>query len=158
MFVRAIVLSLALLAGSASAQTVTIIGLDGQSKTLSVADLASMMRAKADLKKENGTVLHYEGVPLATILQSSGAPIGHGLRGPDMADIVVIAAKDGYRVALALSDVDPGFGGCQIILADKVEGAALPAADGPFRLVVEGDARGARSARMVTAIKLERAP
>jgi len=75
-----------------------------------------------------------------------------------MADIVVIAAKDGYRVALALSDVDPGFGGCQIILADKVEGAALPAADGPFRLVVEGDARGARSARMVTAIKLERAP
>jgi len=70
MFVRAIVLSLALLAGSASAQTVTIIGLDGQSKTLSVADLASMMRAKADLKKENGTVLHYEGVPLATILQS----------------------------------------------------------------------------------------
>lgn len=158
MFVRAIVLSLALLAGSASAQTVTIIGLDGQSKTLSVADLASMMRAKADLKKENGTVLHYEGVPLATILQSSDARIGHVLRGPDMADIVVIAAKDGYRVALALSDVDPGFGGCQIILADKVEGAALPAADGPFRLVVEGDARGARSARMVTAIKLERAP
>ena len=84
--------------------------------------------------------------------------MGHDLRGPAMADIVVVSAKDGYRVALALSDVDPGFAPRAMILADKAGGAALPAADGPFRLVIEGDARGARSARMVSAIKLERAP
>ena len=38
------------------------------------------------------------------------------------------------------------------------DGAALPPSEGPFRLVVQGDRRPARSARMVTAITLERAP
>jgi hypothetical protein len=156
--IRAAALFLGLMAGPALAQSVTITGLDGQAKTVGAADLASMPRAKADLKREDGGVVHYEGVALSQLLQSVGAPSGHALRGPEMADIVVISAKDGYRVALALSDVDPGFISRPVILADKADGAALPAADGPFRLVVEGDARAARSARMVTAIKLERAP
>jgi hypothetical protein len=156
--IRAMALFLGLVAGPALAQTVTITGLDGQAKTVGAADLASMPRVKADLKREDGGVVHYEGVAVSQLLQSVGAPSGHALRGPEMADIVVISAKDGYRVALALSDVDPGFTARPVILADKADGAALAATDGPYRLVVEGDARAARSARMVTAIKLERAP
>jgi hypothetical protein len=156
--IRATALFLGLMAGPALAQTVTITGLDGQAKTVGAADLASMPRVKADLKREDGGVVHYEGVALSQLLQSVGAPSGHALRGPEMADIVVISAKDGYRVALALSDVDAGFTSRPAILADKADGAALSGSDGPFRLVVGGDARAARSARMVTAIKLERAP
>ena len=158
MSIRALALLLAIAAGPCVAQTVTVTGLDGQLKMVSAADLASMPRVKVDLKREDGGVVHYEGVSLAQLLQGVGAPSGHTLRGPEMADIVVVSAKDGYRVALALTDVDPGFGARAIVLADKANGAALPAADGPFRLVVEGDGRPARSARMVTAIKLERAP
>jgi hypothetical protein len=149
---------LGLAAGPAMSQTVTVTGLDGQAKTLGSADLASMPRVKAELEREDGGVVHYEGVALSQVLQTVGAPTGHALRGPEMADIVVVSAKDGYRVALALTDVDPGFAAHPVILADKADGAALAAADGPFRLVVEGDTRAARSARMVTAIKLERAP
>ena len=156
--IRTAALVVAMAASPAVAQTVTVTGLDGQSKTVGAADLESMPRAKADLKREDGTVIHYEGVAVSQILQGVAAPFGHTLRGPEMADVVVVSAKDGYRVALALTDVDPGFQTRPIILADKANGAALAAADGPFRLVVEGDGRPARSARMVTAIKLERAP
>ncbi len=156
--IRAAALFVSLAAGPALAQTVTITGLDGQAKTIAAVDMASMPRVRADLKREDGGVMHYEGVALSQLLQSVGAPSGHALRGPEMADIVVVSAKDGYRVALALSDVDPGFMSRPVILADKADGVALPATDGPFRLIVEGDVRPARAARMVTAIKLERAP
>ncbi len=98
--IRAAALLLGLMAGPTLAQTVTITGLDGQAKTVGAAELASMPRVKADLKREDGGVVHYEGVALSQLLQSVGAPSGHALRGPDMADIVVISAKDGYRVAL----------------------------------------------------------
>jgi hypothetical protein len=158
MIIRAAALVLALSAGLCAAQTVTITGLDGQTKTLGAADLASMPRVKADLEREKGGVTHYEGVALDRVLQGVSAPTGHALRGREMADIVVVSAKDGYRVALALSDVDPAFATHAVIIADKANGAALSSTDGPYRLVVEGDPRPARSARMVTAIKLERAP
>ena len=158
MMIRAAALTVALSAGAGAAQTVTITGLDRQARTLTSADLASMPRAMADLKREDGGLSHYEGVALSRLLESVGAPTGHALRGPEMSDIVVVSAKDGYRVALALSDVDPGFAARSVILADKADGMALSPTEGPFRLVVEGDARAARSARMVTAIKLERAP
>ncbi len=158
MSIRAVALLLAMAAGPVMAQTVTVTEMGGQSKTVGAADRASMPRAKADLKREDGVVIHYEGVALVQLLQGVAAPSGHALKGPEMADVVVVSARDGYRVALALTDVDPGFQTRAVILADKANGAALPPADGPFRLVVEGDGRAARSARMVTAIKLERAP
>lgn len=158
MIIRGAAAALALCAGVCGAQTVTITGLDGQTRMLSAADLASMPRVQADLKREDGGVTHYEGIDLSRLLESVGAPTGPALRGPEMSDIVVVSAKDGYRVALALSDVDSGFAARSVILADKADGAALSLTEGPFRMVVEGDVRAARSARMVTAIKLERAP
>ena len=42
----------------------------------------------------------------------------------------------------------------QVILADKTDGAPMPDGLGPYRLVVEGDQRGARLARMVVSIEL----
>ena len=158
MLIRAAAIGLALIAGPVVAQTLTVTGLDGQSKHLAAADLMGMPRAKAELKREDGSVVRYEGVALVDLLKSVGAPSGHALKGPEMADVVVVAAKDGYRVALGLTDVDPGFEARPVILADREDGAALPPAEGPFRLVVQGDGRPARSARMVTAITLERAP
>ena len=134
MSMRATAIWLAIAAGPCCAQSVTITGLDGQSRTVVAADLASMPRAKADLKREDGVIVHYQGVALTQLLQGVGAPSGHGLRGPEMADVVVVSAKDGYRVALALTDTDPGFQAAPIILADTANGAALTAGDGPFRL------------------------
>jgi DMSO/TMAO reductase YedYZ molybdopterin-dependent catalytic subunit len=41
-----------------------------------------------------------------------------------------------------------------LILANRMDGRPLPEKDGAFRLVVEGDLRPARSARLVTAIRV----
>jgi hypothetical protein len=97
-------------------------------------------------------------VPLSQILAKVGAPQGKALRGPEMADVVLIGAADGYHVALALAETDPLMRGDKVFLADRCGGAAMAAPEGPFRLVVLGDGRPARSARQVTSITLLRLP
>jgi hypothetical protein len=61
-------------------------------------------------------------------------------------------------VVLGLAETDPGVRSEKILLADRAEGAPLPANEGPFRLVIEGDLRPVRSARMVKAIAVQAAP
>ena len=146
------------LASAASAQSVAIRGPAGQSSAVTQADLAALPRQSVTLAGEHGPARRYEGVALTSLLERVGAPVGKALRGPAMADIVVIAASDGYRVALGLGETDPGVRPEKVILADKVDGGPLDANEGPFRLVVEGDLRPARAARQVTSITVEAAP
>jgi hypothetical protein len=59
-----------------------------------------------------------------------------------------------YRIVLALSDLDPSLGGRRILLADRVDGKPLPAEEAPWRLIIPGDLRPARSARQVVTIRV----
>jgi DMSO/TMAO reductase YedYZ molybdopterin-dependent catalytic subunit len=138
------------------AQDLTVIGLSGQTTTLAAADVASLPHVTLAVSVE-GKSHTYEGVPLTDILARVGAPAGKALKGADLADVVLITAKDSYAVALSLADTDPMVRKDQIILADKADGAPLPDGLGPYRLVIEGDQRGARMARMVVSIALLRA-
>ena len=70
--------------------------------------------------------------------------------------MIVDSNGNGYRVVLALAETDPLFRTDKIILADKCDGAPLPAGVGPYRLVIEGDRRPARAARMVKALTVFR--
>ena len=140
---------------AAAAQDVTLTGLDGQTQTLAPADIAALPHEPATLTLE-GRTQACAGVPLTLLAQRVGAPSGKALKGPELADVVVIGAADGYRVAVALAEADALFRTEKIILADACDGAPLPATLGPYRLVVEGDKRPARSARMVTSITLRR--
>jgi hypothetical protein len=142
----------------ACAQSVTLRGPEGQVRSVSAAELAAMPHQSATLASEHGAPKHYDGVPLTDLLQSVGAPAGKGLHGPALADFVVVSAKDGYRVVLGLAETDPGVRTEKILLADRAEGAPLPPTEGPFRLVIEGDLRPVRSARMVTSIGVQTAP
>jgi hypothetical protein len=147
-----------LLAGTAAcAQAVSVKGLGGEAVQLSAADLAGMPHQPVTLKLE-GKEEPCEGVPLSQILAKVGAPQGKALRGPEMADVVEIVGADGYRVALALAETDPVMRGDKVFLADRCFGAPLTPPEGPFRLVVLGDARPARSARQVVSITLLRLP
>jgi DMSO/TMAO reductase YedYZ molybdopterin-dependent catalytic subunit len=71
-------------------------------------------------------------------------------------DVVLVSARDGYGVAVTLAETDPLFRKDRVLLADEANGAPLPDTQGPYRLVIEGDQRGARLARMVTQIELRR--
>ena len=146
-----------LAAGGVDAQSIALSGLAGEKLQLSAADIAALPHQAVTLQLEGKTEA-CDGVPLSQILAKVGAPQGKALRGPEMADVVVVGAADGYRVALALAETDPVMRGDKVFLADRCGGAAMAPPEGPFRLVVLGDKRPARSARQVTSITLLRLP
>jgi|HubBroStandDraft_6_1064221.scaffolds.fasta_scaffold660289_1 hypothetical protein len=145
------------LASDAAAQTVALTGLAGEKVQLSAADLAAMPHQAVTLQLEGKSEV-CDAVPLSLILAKVGAPQGKALRGPEMADVVEVGAADGYHVALALAETDPLMRGDKVLLADRCSGGPMGAPEGPFRLVVLGDGRPARSARQVTSITLLRLP
>jgi hypothetical protein len=86
-----------------------------------------------------------------------GAPSGDALRGKELADYVVVDARDGYRVVFALAEFDAGYSDRIALLADRVDGKAIDSTTGPLRLVVPDEKRPARWVRQVTRITLMRA-
>jgi hypothetical protein len=96
------------------------------------------------------------GPLLADVMARLGAPSGSAVRGEALLMAVVVEARDGYRVAFTLGELDPLLGKAPVVLADRCNGAMLGEADGPFRLAVEGDTRGARSVRQVLSLRLAR--
>jgi len=146
-------LALILAPGLATAQDLALKGLAGQSDTVTPAKLAGMTHVTLTVSVE-GKTHTYEGVPLTDLLARVGAPTGKALKGADLSDVVIVTAKDGYVVALALAETDPLVRKDHIILADMADGAPMPDGLGPYRLVVEGDQRGARLARMVVSIEV----
>lgn len=133
----------------------TVIGPAGQTVRLSLAELAKLphVDVSADM---HGQKHAFSGVLLSDLLGQAGAPTGAGLRGAELTHVVLVSARDGYRVALSLAETDAAIRPMRVIVADTMDGAPVPAADGPFRLVVEGDLKPARSARMIERIEVRK--
>jgi hypothetical protein len=96
----------------------------------------------------------YSGVAVRDLLLLADAPLGEKLRGQALRMAVLFRARDGYATLFALADFDPAFSGRTLLLADAVDGKPLPSNAGPLRLIVPGDKRAARWARMVNAIEI----
>ena len=94
----------------------------------------------------------YSAVPVRALLTQAGVPGGDQLRGAALRDVIMVRARDGYAVAFTPADLDETFGGRNIVLADRVDGELLSTNAGPLRLIVPGDKKATRWARMVTAI------
>ena len=152
-FVIAVVL--ASLSTAAFAQSITLKGPTSQTATITAVDLASLPRVSFSFDA-HGEKHVYEGPLLIDVLAKVGTPTGEAIHGPEMADVVLVTAQDGYQVAFGLAETDPGTRANRIILADKADGAPLAAKDGAFKVVAEGDLRPARSARMVSRIEVMR--
>lgn len=133
-------------------QTVTLTGADGQTATLTRADLAALPREKVSFDR-HGDVGVFEGPLLLNVLARVGVPASP-LRKDQQATAILIEAADGYRIVLGLGETDPATRADRIILADARDGQPLSPEDGPFMIVAEGDVRAARSPRMVTAIRV----
>jgi hypothetical protein len=135
--------------------SVTLMGLDGQRSTLTLPELDALPRAKISVS-QHGASLVFKGALLSDVLAKVDAPTGKAIRGIELSDVVVIEARDGYKVVLDLAGIDSEMRTERVILADRMDGSALDANVGPFQLVVEGDLRPARAVRMVSAIRLVR--
>lgn len=146
--------SACLCAPVAFGQSVALVGPDGQTATLSAADIAALPHIAVKVKQHDETRT-YEGVLLGPIVAKVGAASGKAIHGPELATVIRVTAADGYQVVLGLAETDPGTRAGHIILADRADGAAMNET-GPFRLVVEDDLRPARSATHVVQIEVLR--
>jgi DMSO/TMAO reductase YedYZ molybdopterin-dependent catalytic subunit len=128
----------------------------GKETALSAEALAKLPRRTAKVKDRHGNRAAYEGVPLAAVLRAAGVTLGKDLRGPLLANCLLVEAADGYRVVFALPEVDPDLTDKVVLLADRKDGKPLAAAEGPYRLVVPDDKRPARWVKQVVRIRVVR--
>jgi hypothetical protein len=148
-------LVLALAVSPAGAQQTDSLMLDTPERrlVLRAPDLAALPRDTATVSFHQGPARHYEGVPVHALLREAGVR-ADSTRGQALRMRVVIDAADGYRVVLSLAELDPTLPDRRALLADRVDGAVLPANEGPFRLLLVGDPRHNRWARQVIAIRV----
>jgi hypothetical protein len=121
------------------------------------ADLAGLPRQTVRAKDHSGKESLFEGVSLSEVLVAAGVKLGNELRGPALANYVLVEAADGYRVVFALPELDPASTDRVILLADRRDGQPLDAKEGPFRIVVPNEKRHSRWVRQVAVLTLKRA-
>jgi hypothetical protein len=151
----ALLLSSGIAVAEDASSSMALTGSDGQKSALTLAELDALPRVQVNAK-EHGASHVFEGALLGDVLAKVDAPAGKAIHGKELTDVVIIKARDGYKVALELAGTDPTMRNDRVILADRMDGATLDSDRGPFQLVVEGDLRPAHAVRMVSAIRLER--
>jgi DMSO/TMAO reductase YedYZ molybdopterin-dependent catalytic subunit len=117
--------------------------------TLSVDDLAKMKRSTQEVKDRDGKTMSYTGVTVQEILELAGVTMGKQLRGENLSKYLMVKCADGYEVLFSLAEVDSSFTDRVILLADESGGKPIPADKDPFRLVVPGEKKPARSCYQV---------
>jgi hypothetical protein len=80
------------------------------------------------------------------------------MKGKRMASCLLVEAADGYRVVIALPEIDPAFTDKQVILAFLKDGKPLDAKEGPYRIIIPDEKRMARWVRQVTTLKIVEVP
>ena len=133
-----------------------VVGHVAQPLSLSQEQLAKLPRQTVRAKAHDGVDSVFEGVPLIEILAKAGVATGQALRGPAMAQYVIVEAADGYRAAFAVAELDPVFTDRVTLLADHRDGKLLSTQSGPLQIIVPGEKKHARWVRQVITLKVGR--
>lgn len=153
LFLVAVAFALMLAGIAARAQQVTIQNQDGKQTILSRADLEALPHIKLKAAAHDVAAL-FEGVQLKVVLEKAGVGFGETFRGKRLASCLIAEAVDGYRVVIALPELDPAFTDKQIVLAFLKDGKPLDDKEGPYRIVIPDEKRPARWIRQLTALKI----
>ena len=138
--------------------SILIRGLSGPGERLDSAEVAKLPHEHV-LMTHDGVTIDYSGPLVSELLGDAGAPLGVRLHGAGVNDVVFVTGSDSFRAVLSLAEVDPSFHhGAKVILADKADGKPLPPKQAPYRLVIDGDLKPARSVYAVVAIELKHLP
>jgi len=146
-------LALALPAALAFSQQLTVQAENGKQTVLSRADIETLPRVKVTTGAAAASAM-FEGVPLKAFLEKAGVGFGETMKGKRMASYLLVEAADGYRVVIALPEIDHAFTDKQVILAFLKDGKPLDAKEGPYRIVIPDEKRMARWVRQVTTLKI----
>ncbi|AXY75333.1 molybdopterin-binding protein [Paraflavitalea soli] len=127
----------------------------GEVKTplqLTMTDLTKMKATMATLKDRDGIDHRYTGIAVQDILNQAGVTTGKELRGENLSKYLLVRCADGYEVVFSLAELDSAFTDRTVILAYEVDSKPLAADKGPFRLVVPGEKKPARSCMQVVEL------
>jgi hypothetical protein len=138
-------------------QPTVVVGLTGKTIVLTPQLLAGLDRGQAVLIN-HGAPHTYEGVMLTELMRLVDAPTGARVHAEADRDYLVVTGGDGFRAVYSLAETDRSVQKHDVILADRMDGAPLDAHDAPFRLVVDGDQKPARSVYAVSKIEVKQLP
>lgn len=150
---RAILLLLALLPALLCAQPLLQVEGNGlpRARSYDAAALEALPWAKASATHKDA-VHTWRGTPLADLLKDAGAVHDKALRGNKLTQVVVVHARDGYRVVFGLADVM--FNDAGGLLVWEVDGGPLAPRHGPLRLVISDETPAARWVHQVERIEV----
>lgn len=124
------------------------------SKPLSLyaEDLAKMKQVTVALKDRTGKLRQFKGAPVLDMLEQAGVTLGKDLHGENLSKYMLVKCADGYEVLFSLAELDGSFTDRRVILVFQSEGKPLSATEGPFRVIVPGEKKPARSCMQVTEL------
>jgi len=137
----------------ATSQQITVQAADGKQTILTKADIEALPHVKLTTG-QSGEMTTFEGVALESVLEKGGIPLGEMLHGKGMALCLLVEAADGYRVVIALPEIDRGFTDKPVALAFLKDGKPLSDKEGPYRIVIPDEKRMARWVRQVATLKI----
>ena len=143
-------------APSPPTQTV-IVGPTGKTLAVTPQVLDGLERAEATMIN-HGAAHTYEGVRLTELLRLVDAPTGARIHAEADRDYLVVTGGDGFRAVFSLAETDRSVQKHAVILADHMDGAPLLPHDAPYRIVVDGDQKPARSVYAITRIEVKVLP
>jgi hypothetical protein len=149
----ALFLALILDAAIVQSQQLTVQIEAGKQVVLARADVEALPYVKVTTSA-SGESATFEEVALEAVLEKAGVAFGQTLKGKRLASCLLVEAADGYRVVIALPELDPAFTDKQVLLAFLKDGKPLDDKEGPYRIVIPDEKRMARWVRQVTTLKI----
>jgi hypothetical protein len=134
-------------------QQVTIQTDNGKQTVLSRADIEALPHTDVNTSAA-GVQSTFVGVSLKALLEKAGVAFGEAIRGKRLASCLLVEAADGYRVVIALPEIDSAFTDKQVVLAYLRDGKPLDEKEGPYRIVIPDEKRMARWVKRVTTLKI----
>src|SRR5215469_7145081 len=126
---------------------------DSGKHVLGRAEIEALPHMKVTASEHSSPVL-FEGVSLKSVLEKAGVTFGESIKGKRLSNCLLVEAADGYRVAIALPELDPAFTDKAIVLALLRDGKPLDEKEGPYRIVIPDEKRMARWIKQVTMLKI----
>jgi len=149
-----LVLLIYLSAGPALYAQQLTIQADAGKQILSRTDIEGLPHVKVTASEHSSGPVGFEGVTLKSILEKAGISFGESLKGKRLSSCLLVEAADGYRVVIALPELDPAFTNKQTLLVFLRDGKPLGEKEGPYRILIPDEKRMARWVRQVTTLKI----
>ena len=127
---------------------------DAGKQVLSRTHIEALPHVNVTASEHSSGPVGFEGVTLKSILEKAGVSFGESLKGKRLSSCLLVEAADGYRVVIALPELDPAFTDKQTLLVFLRDGKPLGEKEGPYRILIPEEKRMARWVRQVTTLKI----